>query len=258
MKKYLNIYKTLLLLNLQVLTAYRANFVNSAISTVVWGSMSFLSIFLLTARTNQVAGWSRNDLLLLTAIYNIVIGSFHVLFSRNFERFSRIMHMAEFDTLLTKPIDSQFSISFWYFNYTSIFRVIVGVIVAAVILKSRFFLELPVFLLLSLVGITLSYCIWFLISTLMVKYTNLSNIVEVLYQINGFSRYPMDLYRGLGLFAFTFIVPLVIMITVPAKYLASKVTSFDLLMLFGITLLFFITTRLAWKFALRFYASASG
>jgi ABC-2 type transport system permease protein len=91
-----------------------------------------------------------------------------------------------------------------------------------------------------------------------VKYTNLSNLIDILYQMNGFARYPLDLYQGLGALTFSVAIPLTIMVTVPAKLLAHTVTLSDFVLLFTVTAAFLITTRMMWKFALRFYTSASG
>lgn len=247
-------------MNFQVLTTYRANFINSVIATLVWGSMSFISIFILTARINTVYGWTREELLLLTAIYNIIIGTFHMVFSRNFERFSRIIHFGELDSLLTKPIDPQFSVSFWLFNYTGVFRVLAGIIFTIIILHSHAInpFDLVLFLVLIPVSIALMYSIWHLISTLIIKFTNLSNIIDLLYEINGFTRYPQEMFRQLNAFAFSFLVPIVIVVTIPTKFLISKATSADFFLLLGICVVFIICARMFWKFTLRYYTSASG
>lgn len=258
--KYLRIYKTLLALNAQSLTAYRANFINSLISSVLWGSITFISILLLTSKVSSLNGWTVNQLLILTGAYNIVAGSFHTLFSRNFERFARLMHMGEFDTLLLKPIDSQLSISFWLANYTGLVRVIVGIIVILSILRfqaEQVFI-FPLFLLVCIVGVSVMYCVWFLVSTLLIKFTNLSNLVDVLYLTNGFARYPLDIYKNLGAVTFSVIIPLAVMVTVPAKLLTHKSTFTDILLLIGTAVFLLVLTRFTWKFALRFYTSASG
>lgn len=260
MKKYFKIYITLLTMNLQVLTSYRANLINSIIATVVWGSMSFVSIFILTSRINTVYGWTREELLLLTAIYNILIGTFHMIFSRNFERFSRIIHFGELDSLLIKPIDPQFSVSFWLFNYTGAFRVIAGVLFTVILLHSHYpsLLSIILFLLLGLAGITLMYSVWYLVSTLIIKFTNLSNIVDVLYEINGITRFPQEMFRQLNVFAFSFLLPITIVITVPTKFLISKATYADFFLLLATSAVLFICARMFWKFALKYYTSASG
>ncbi len=260
MKKYLKIYAALLAMNFQVLTAYRANFINSIISTIVWGSMSFISIFILTARTNTIYGWTREELLLLTAIYNIIIGAFHMIFSRNFERFSRIIHFGELDSLLIKPIDSQFSMSFWLFNYAGIFRVIAGVLFTIILLHSRSLsvFTLAFFAVLGLTSIALMYSIWYLVSTLIIKFSNLSNIIGILYEINGLTRFPQEMFKQLNVFAFSFLIPVTIVITVPTKLLISRASYADVLLLVITSIVFLTIARLAWKFALRYYTSASG
>lgn len=240
---------------------YRSNFINSLISSVIWGSISFLSILLLTEHTTTIYGWDRNELLLLTAVYNIITGMFHVLFSRGFEYFSRIIHYGELDSVLLRPIDPQFSMSFWYFNYTGLFRVIVGIIIAIIILQGKLIsspLIIPLFIVFLIFGVIILYSIWFLASTIIIKYTNLTNLVGLLYEMNGFARFPQDMYRSLGVFAFTFLLPLTIVITAPTKVLIERFSYTDLYITIGIALGLFIACRATWKFALRFYTSASG
>lgn len=259
--KYLKIYKTLLKLNLMYLLEYRTNFLNSFISSVIWGSLSFVSILLLTAHTNSIYGWTRNELLLLTAVYNIITGMFHVIFSRSFEHFSRIIHFADLDSFLLKPIDPQFSMSFWYFNYTGFFRVIVGILVAVILLQGKIISSpfiIPLFIVFLILGVIILYSIWFLASTLIIKYTNLTNLVGLLYEMNGFARFPQDMYQGLGTFAFTFLLPLTIIITTPTRVLLERFTYTDFYITIGIAIFLFALCRISWVFALRFYTSASG
>src|SRR6185312_3229309 len=100
------------------------NFINSTISSVGWGIISIISMYILTAKTSSIYGWNRNELLLLAGVYSVSIGIFHTIFSRNFDRFSKVIHLGDLDSILLKPIDSQFSLSFTLFNYMSITRLL--------------------------------------------------------------------------------------------------------------------------------------
>src|SRR3989344_7678647 len=128
MNHYLHIYKTLLKINLVALLTYRGNFVSSVFSSILWATFGLFLISLLTLRVPMVYGWNREELFMLMLGYNIIVGVFHSLFSRNFERFSQIIHYGELDTLLLKPIDSQFLLSFWLFNYASLSRIVIGIV----------------------------------------------------------------------------------------------------------------------------------
>lgn len=260
--RYIKIYNHLLNINLQVLFIYKANLINSIISTIVWGAMSYLSIFLLTSKAHTVYGWSQNELLLLTALYNIIIGTFHTIFSRNFERFSRIIDHAEIDTLLVKPVDSQFLVSFWWFNYTGIVRIVTGIIFV-IILSQWIHLNMSLinfiyFFILSFIGLVLMYSVWFIFSTLIIWYPRLSNLVDVLYQVNGVTRYPQEIFRNAGVFIVFFLFPLTLIITLPTKLLLGKINLPDVLFLLLFTSILFLISRIFWKFALRSYTSASG
>ena len=76
MKRYLKIYLSLLRINLIALFSYRANFINSTISSFIWGLFSVISILLLTSRTNSFFGWTRSEIIILAAVYSFLIGIF--------------------------------------------------------------------------------------------------------------------------------------------------------------------------------------
>lgn len=116
----------LIKINLSSLLAYRANFINSLISSIVWSIFHIMSIYLLTSRTSSVYGWNRSELIMLSGMYLTLSGLFHLLFSINFDRFSKAIDYGQIDIILLKPLDSQFMMSCWYINYASIFRVIAG------------------------------------------------------------------------------------------------------------------------------------
>ncbi len=260
MKKYFKVYKTLLQLNLSTLTAYRANFINSLISSLAWGSFSVLSVFLLTSKTSSVYGWSKNELLILIGAYNIFIGIFHLLFSRNFDRFSTLIHYGQLDGLLVKPMDSQFLLSFWFFNYTSFFRILLGILFTVYMLfqthQALSFLAILGFVIFGIIGILLLYSVWFIIVTFTIWFTRLSNLVELLYNLNGMTRYPQEMFRGTKIIFF-FLLPITLALTTPTKLLFSKSSTSDFFLLFIFSVILFYISRKFWKFALKFYTSAS-
>lgn len=261
MKKYLKVYRTLLILNFATLNAYRGAFINSSLNTIIWGSFSIIIIFLLTSKASSIYGWTANELYILAGLYNIVIGFFHMLFSRNFERFSRVINLGQLDTILIKPLDSQFLLSFWFINYTSLIRIFLGIGTIVYILtifdKPFNFLSLFLFIPLCILSLIMLYSIWFIICTLLIWFTNLSNLIDLLYEVNSVARFPQEMYRGFGQTVLLFLFPLTILLTTPAKSLLSRLTFFDVLITLILSLSLLVVSRAFWKFALRFYTSAS-
>src|SRR3990170_3576317 len=212
MARYIRIYQTLLHLNISALTAYRANFTTNVTSSITWALFSIFSIVLLTARTSEVFGWRREEILFLTAAYSILIGIFHMVFSKNFERFSRLVYYGQLDGILLKPVDSQFLVSFWLVNYASLFRIIFGVGFAAYLIHQYHIPVSPVsvvgFIVLVGVGLLLLYSVWFLVASLTIWYPRLSNIVQFMYSVSGMMRYPQEMYRQFAWYIFLFLLPI--------------------------------------------------
>ena len=72
------------------------------------------------------------------------------------------------------------------------------------------------------------------------------------------SRYPGDIYRGIGKVIFTFIIPIGIIATVPASALTGRLGfNFAVLSLF-IGISFLCVGLFVWKMSIEHYSSASG
>src|SRR6266702_5494352 len=134
MRHYIKIYFTLLRLSWLSLIMYRANFINSIFSTLIWSTLTMTTMFLITSHSSSVFGWSRNELLLLSAIYNVFIGLFNFFFKYNFKQFVNMVNLGQLDGFLVKPLDSQFLISFWQMNFTGMVRSVFGVFITLYLL----------------------------------------------------------------------------------------------------------------------------
>lgn len=261
MKRYIKLYATLLKINFFTFTAYRANFINSTISSFVWSSFVIISMTLLTSRVSTIFGWTRNELLILAGVYNVISSIFYFLFSASFEEFSYTMHYGRLDTILLKPINSQFMISCWFIAYNNILRFIIGTVFIYFICSfSHIVINVIVLLQLFIIvifSIIIFYAFWFLIMTLTIWYSKLFNLVEFLYTVNGFMRYPSQMYKKLPLVFFIFIFPLTLVATVPTRVIIHKVTVIEEIIIIAIAMFLLTISHFFWKFALRSYTSVS-
>jgi ABC-2 type transport system permease protein len=261
-KRYLRVYKTLLRLNVIRLFAYRANFLNSALAHTTWGMFVLISMILLTSRASGVAGWNQNELLLFAGIYNIIFSVFYFFFSRNFGELSNMVHYGRLDGLLVKPIDSQFLVTCTYVGYTHVIRFVIGIVFVVIILL-RMHSDITVmtvlwFIFFMIFSIGIMYSVWLAVLTITVWFSKLSNLVSLMYELNGIARYPQEIYKGAGNVLLILFFPLTLVIATPVKALLSRMLLGDILlpMLFAVVL--FYLSRKFWQFALRSYTSASG
>lgn len=255
--RYARVYKVILQLNFSSLVVYRTNFVNNVLSSIVWGAFSLISIILLTARTETAFGWRREEILLLTGIYAIVIGLFHTLWTRNFERLSQIVFYGRLDQVLLKPIDPLFFTTTMIVNYASITRILIGIGYSCIIwqkvagtfsvlLALRFFIFL-------FAGLVLLYSIWVIAVTPIIWFPRLSNITDVLFTVSGMARFPREMYSQLQQYIFFFLLPLTFILVTPTKALLEKATVFDVSGLLICTCILFFASRAFFKYALRHY-----
>lgn len=261
MRRYARIYLTLLKINFSALAAYRSNFVNSMVSSIAWAIFSVALVVILTMRTDSAFGWKREEIILLTGAYSILIGVFHTLFSRNFERLSRLINFGQLDALLVKPADSQFLASFWLVNYTSLIRIPIGIAlvwylvsVLRVTVTAAAFAWFTLFL---FVGIVLLYSIWCLVATVTIWFPRISNIVDLMYSVSSISRFPREMIARTHAFLFLILLPLAFIINAPVQFLLAKGTWIDAGMLLSFAMFFLLASRMFWRFALRHYTSAS-
>ncbi len=261
MKKYLKVFLLLLKLNLASLIAYRANFINSFVINVGWGVVSILQIIILTNKTASVYGWSKYELYILAGIYGIVIGLFHMFFSSNFERFSRITLYGQMDGYLIKPIDPQFLLTCSIFRPLHIFRIILGIGFVAFVLQIIHvhvnFLDLIEFSLLVIGSVVIMYSFWLLVTTVTIWFSNLSNLADMLYNVSNIGRYPPQILLKTGNVLLFILVPLTLISSVPGRLLIHKITSLEIFSILFFAISLYFLSRKFFTHALKSYTSAS-
>lgn len=261
MFRYLRIYKKLLGLNFANVTAYRANFVNSIVASVGWGFISLYSIYLLTNKINTAYGWSRQEILLFNGLYGMIIGVFHMLISVNMRRFSRVIHLGDLDLILTKPIDSQFALSFWLVDFTIILRILMAGCYTLWFINmlgiAVTFVQILSVITIAFFSLVLLYSLWYSTLSVLIWDSSLSNLVLFLYSFESFARFPREVAQQLINVLFLILLPITLIINTPAHILMGKFTLVEIIRLLVLSTFFFYLSRRIWRFALRYYASAS-
>lgn len=261
MKKLYILWRTLLRINFSLFVIYRGNFVGTVFTSLGWAVFSVVSMYLLISSSSTIFGWTKVELYVLTGVYSIVVGLFHVFFTVNFWWFPRIIHLGQLDGLLLKPVDTQFMLSSKYINFSTIPRVCAAILFTLYILYTNHiyvtFTQWIYFVLLVLVGLIILYSIWFIVMTILIWQSHLSNLSDLLFHVTDSAKYPKEMYEGLGHYLAFFLLPIALTVSLPAKVLFDRASLWDALIIISIAVSLFIFSRKFWKFALRFYTSAS-
>ena len=241
---------------------HRGEFFSGLFGSLAWGVLSVVTIHVLTSRSDTVYGWSRNELFILIGVTNIIVGSLLRMFNaENFDRMSSTIQHGDLDAILLKPIDSQFMLSFLYIKLHGFIRLFISIVFTFLMLNLA---AIPItafsiisFVFFAILGYLIIYSIWFLVMTFAIRFPDLHNLSEILYTADGITRYPPQVLWATKIFLFLIFIPYTLVVSIPTKALIHKLTFMDSLVTIGTATILFLVSRALWKFALRYYSSAS-
>lgn len=238
---------------------YRVNFIVATITSLgnLVGSLFGLFLFYRTGYT--FAGWSWNAALVVLGIFTLLQGFSSTFLAPNLNSIVRHVQEGTLDFVLLKPIRSQFwlsthTLSPWGLPDLVFGTAIIGYAGMRLGLTLNNYLVSAVPLLL---GLVILYSLWFMLGATSIWFVKIYNVTEVLRGLLEAGRYPIAAYPAAYRFFFTFVVPVAFLTTVPAEAMLGRG---QITWLIGAAVLalglFFVSTWF-WRFALRFYTSAS-
>jgi ABC-2 type transport system permease protein len=238
---------------------YRLNFVIATASSLANLAGSIFSLFLFYRTGYEFQGWKWHESLIVLGIFTILQGISAMFLVPNLNRIVQQVEQGTLDFVLLKPISSQFWLSTRILSPWGIPDVIFGVIIllyagSELQLNPRNYglAVVPI-----LLGVIILYSLWFMLGATSIWFVKIYNITEVLRGLLEAGRYPIVAFGGVYRFFFTFIVPVAFLTTVPAETLLGRSPFLWMLGAGIIGVILFIIAHLVWRYALRFYTSAS-
>ncbi|MFE1747440.1 ABC transporter permease [Coleofasciculus sp. H7-2] len=259
MQRYLRVLKLFWSTAIAAELEYRVNFVLAALSSLgnLAGSMFGLSLFYRNGYTFE--GWKWEEALVVLGVFTILQGFSNTFLVPNLNRIVDQVQQGTLDFVLLKPISSQFwlstrALSPWGLPDLVFGGVLIGYAGARLGLRiNDYFLSaMPL-----LFGFAILYSLWFMLGATSIWFVKIYNVTEVLRGFLEAGRYPMVAYPAAYRFFFTFVVPVAFLTTIPAEAMLGRV-EVDWMVSAGIlALALLFASRVFWRFALRFYTSAS-
>lgn len=261
MMRYLRLFFNLMRYNLVRELEYRAHFLLGVMMDLFWVALQLIVIEMYFKFTDNIAGWTKAETLILMGIFRVVKGIFDVYFRPNLFALSQAISRGELDYIITKPVNTLFLVSLKRHQFNQAGTALMGVgILAYAFQISTFSFNLTIFsqLILSIVfGLVVFYSAVLAFSTLSIYITRLSAISAYYDVLSNLLRYPTDaLGYHTGLIS-ALLLPLAVVATLPAKLVLGKVPETQLFFEAVLSIGIFSVTYLFWNFSLRRYSSAS-
>ncbi|MGQ9871078.1 ABC transporter permease [Leptodesmis sp.] len=259
MKRYLRVLKLFWTAALAAELEYRVNFLIAALSSLGGLAGSLFSLFLFYRTGYTFQNWSWEQALIVLGVFTVLQGFSATFLAPNLNRIVRHIQQGTLDFVLLKPISSQFWLSAHILSPWGLPDLLFGCVI---ILYAGSHLSLPVSAyLVSLVpiacGFLILYSLWFMLGAMSIWFVKIYNVTEVLRGLLEAGRFPMAAYPTAYRFFFTFIVPVAFLTTVPSEVILGRGEWIWTLGAGLLALFLFWASNAFWKFALRFYTSAS-
>ncbi|HKX74712.1 MAG TPA: ABC-2 family transporter protein [Acidimicrobiia bacterium] len=261
MRRYLRLLRIFWGNTLSTEMEYRAGFWSNAALSLFWLAWAALSVRAFFRFSDSIQGWTYDQLLVVMGLFFAINGLRQMLIQPNLSRMSEYIRMGTLDFLLTKPVSSQFMVSFRHVGVYNWLDPLLGLgLVVFALARSQRPLGLTALLafsLLSLAGLAVVYAISLMVQSLAIWAIGSEGLDDLIQGMVEAGRFPVQMYRGVVRALLTFVIPVAMLTTFPAQALVGEVA---MPVIVNVTLvavaLLWISARI-WRLALRHYSGAS-
>lgn len=259
-KKYCLLYFALFRTSFIADLEYRVNFLTRILTDILWYVAQIITFEVLFQHTTKIGDWNLQQMRVFLGVVFVVDGLYMIILSENLDQFSEKVRKGDLDLLLAKPVNSQFMLSLQKASTAMIGNLALGVTWFIYSLLQFPSFEWPrLFWLLFLIpsGLTALYAVRFFLASTAVIFARSENLQFVWYQIYRLGMRPDSIYVPWLKWMLLTALPVGVIASVPARALLEPP---NFILFAWVVILAFILLYLSnkfWKFALRFYSSAS-
>lgn len=260
LKKYLFLYFALFRTSFIADLEFRVNFVTRIMTDIFWYLAQILTFEVLFLHTTKIGDWNLEQTRVFLGIVFVVDALYMIILSENIDQFSDKVRKGDLDLLLAKPINSQFMISLQKAGTAMIGNLCLAMgwfIYSLIQLPDFEVLRLLWLLLLIPCGLISIYATRFCIAATSVVFAKSENLQFIWYQLYRLGMRPDSIYTPWLKWTLLTVLPVGVIASVPARALLEP-PNFALFIWVVILsgMLIYLSNRF-WKFALKYYSSAS-
>lgn len=251
---------------------FRGNFLINLVTRAFWFTAQITLFKIIYNNVDFISGWTEPQYFAFMATGMLINAIIETFFMPNCANFSELIRTGNLDFVLLKPIDTQFLISCEKMQLAMVNQIVLAVSLLGYALyqigEPISFLQVVAYLVFLGVGVAFFYSLMITLASMSVWMGRNQGLYDFWFYITVFARYPRSIYDGVDpdrleageilQSAFTFIVPILLVVTVPASLIARSMDSWKYPLIgLGTSLMGLVISRWVFKTALRSYRSAS-
>ncbi len=216
-------------------------------------------LIVLVGKTKAIAGYSIWQIVFFYATFNF-LDTMPQFFFRNVYRFRQQVMNGYFDNLLTKPLPALFHPLFGGSDMLDLIILVISIffiVFSGMRIEHVTILDVFAYLLLLVNSFLIALAFHIFVLGFGILTTAVDNLIMLYRDLTQMGRLPVEIYqeplRGL----ITFVVPVGIMMTFPAKALMGLVSLQGVCLALGVGIGLVLLSLKFWQYALKQYGSAS-
>ncbi len=216
---------------------FRANFLITVLTRTFWFAAQLTLFEIIYRNVNHINDWSREEYFAFMATGMLINAFVETFFMPNCNNFSELIRTGNLDFALSKPIDTQFLISFEKMDLAMLNQIVLaGSLLGYSLYKIGepvSLIQVAVFVFYLGVGVTFFYSLMIALASTSVLFGRNQSLYDFWFYITVFARYPRSIYEGSPAAnvlqtVFTFVIPILLVVTVPARVLVKNLQEWQL------------------------------
>ena len=260
--RYMGIYAALWKNSVARELGFKANFLLWIAVEVLWFGLQLVFIGVLYRQTKTIGTWSQWQVVMLVGASSFIQQMFQAFFLVNMTNLSELVRTGKFDFLLLLPVNTRFVVSLRQVDLGSFINAAFALVVVTYAAHRMHYTPTLAhaagFFALCLVGIGVHYSLMFLLASVSFWTVRAQGIVWAYYNLFQIARLPDEAFRGVFKAVFTFALPMLLVVNVPVRLLADKLTDpWTIVQLLFMGVVCALASEWCWQKSLRRYTSAS-
>lgn len=220
----------------------------------------FVFLFTVMSASGKMMAYSQTQIIFFFLCYTFIDVLIQTVF-RGIYQFRPLVVSGNFDWDLLKPLPSFFRPLFGWADILDAITLVplTGYIIYYIFVHSLVVdpISLISFFILFINAIIVAFSINLIIASIGILTTEIDYLTWIYRDVEAMARFPTDIYKKWIQTGLTFIIPITVLITIPAKALLGLL-SWDLfLVALGVGVIFLFFSLRFWRYALSRYSSAS-
>jgi ABC-2 type transport system permease protein len=215
-------------------------------------------LFSIFKHTDALAGYSLQEVALFFLTFNIV-DILAQLFFRGIYGVRSLIREGDFDYFLIQPTNVLFRVAFHTVDFLDVITLLPVFAITYYLLREigASTIHVVLYAILVINGLLIAFAIHIAVASLAVLTQELENTIWIYRDLMTLGRFPSDIYDVAMRSIITFIIPVAVMVSFPAKAYLGKLSGPWMAQAFLMAATSVALSLLFWRFATRRYTSVS-